>query len=253
MNRIWLPAVVIAVVFAGCDPGAIDESIQGGRAGAPPPVVPVVVRSDGIGIPVSLPPEPVVLEVDNRTGEELSLVFGLLGEGITDPDVAGARNNRILDVITISGGTTRIEPRGSDSLTIRFPPGRYVALTPGARAIPPVFFDVVEDESGAVAEPVAEFSLAVGEYYFMVPEDLPAGNIPVSIGNQGGESHELIVTRAGRRVVSLLGPAPDGTIWTTLPLQALGRYRLTCRLLDPRTGRTHADLGMTKTFRVRRG
>jgi hypothetical protein len=159
----------------------------------------------------------------------------------------------LFSLVTVAGSMREIEPGATSEIGMLFPEGHYLVIDPEVEGLPPLRFFAVSAASGPeVAEPMADYSIEAGDFYFKISDSSP-GEATVEIANVGKQSHEVGIGKGvkGKRgeVTTVFAPAPGGKMWTTLTLEP-GDYALLCFLPDPKTGKPHIKLGMKQSFSV---
>jgi hypothetical protein len=247
-----LAALALLGACGGDGSDTSDDDVDAGATEAAEPVQPetitFTVGKDAIDFPASLESEPVVVTMDNQSGEKSLFVgFGKLNEGVTAEDIEKTLSEKgggekVLGQITVAG---EVDTRGTDTEpTILFPVGDYVALAPDNPKIAPTYFSVTAASGAPVAEPEAITTIETGDFYFKAEEGIPSSGGIFAITNAGVQSHMVAVTSGRKDVGFSIAPAPGGKIWVDFPKIKPGKYSLMCFFPDPKSGKEHFKLGM---------
>ncbi|MGH2789078.1 MAG: hypothetical protein ACRDJV_14420 [Actinomycetota bacterium] len=142
------------------------------------------------------------------------------------------------------------KPGESTTLLAEFPPGRYIVVREEDEVH--ARFDVTAPSGNEITEPTADIDVTVGEFYFDMPHELPAGEITLALTNMGEQGHEMIIADEAKQKEFRLfyAPAPGGKVWYEVTLEP-GTYIAACQFTDPQTGKAHFDLGMRTEFTVK--
>lgn len=239
------------LLASGCG-GGTDEGNGGEPQAAAPDELTVTFGAEAIEMQETIESEPVTLSIVNETGQHQALFFGKLNPGVVPDDFGDVRSEEeLLSLLLPAGSTEEIEHGATGSVTMEFPEGSYVALGEGEEP-PPAFFEVVPATGPAVAEPDADVEVEVGEFYFKLPETLPAGTVTVLLTNAGEQAHEFggeIRQEHGggeggeHEGFHVIAPAPGGRMWIEMTFEP-ATYHVACFLPDAKTGRPHIKLGM---------
>ena len=250
-----LAVLALAMLATSCG-GTEGDAPRSEAQPEPPQGIRITVTDESYEMPGELESEPVSLTLQNEGKQVHRAYFARLNQGVTTKEVRSALStspDELFLLITIAGSMPEIEPGASSENGMLFPEGEYVVIDPEVKGPPPVSFFTVSASGSDVAEPEADYSIEAGDFYFEVP-DPSSGEATVEITNVGNQSHEVGIGRKGVRgeeteVTTVFAPAPGGKMWTTVTLEP-GDYTLVCFLPDPKTGKTHADLGMKQDFSV---
>jgi hypothetical protein len=172
-------------------------------------------------------------------------------------------------------GTSRANgPATSESATVARGAAEHTPAPTSSeapRATPELTDTVTPQVTPAVRPPNPTVTITAREYAFDVPAVLPEGQTTLSMANSGTQTHELVVVRLNGESADQFRSAvanPSGTPPSGTQLRGIGAinpsassevtldlspatYGLVCFLIDPETGKTHAELGMVSTFTVR--
>jgi hypothetical protein len=241
----------LGLVAAACGGGGTDDDEGGEPQAAAPEEVTVSLGTEAIEAPESIESEPVTINVVNETDGQQALFFAQLNPGVVPddfhPDLSG---EEFFSLILPAGSTEEIDAGATGSVTMEFPEGSYAILGEG-EGIPPAFFEVVPATGPPVEEPDADVEVEVGEFYFRLPETLPAGTVTVLLTNAGEQAHEFggeIQQEHGasggeHEGFHVLAPPPGGRIWIDMTFEP-ATYHVACFLPDAETGKPHIRLGM---------
>ncbi|CAN5698973.1 hypothetical protein BH10CHL1_BH10CHL1_49000 [soil metagenome] len=179
----------------------------------------------------------------------------------------------------IDGGVGPIEPGGSGRVTVKLAPGNYVLLCfmPSHDGVPHLAkgmvapLTVVGEMPKQQAEPVADGTVKLVNFSFVLPERIKAGAQTWMLSNEGTQPHEfaLIKLAEGKTIDDLMafnqnphgappfqnvggfqGIEPGKRGWLHLDLTP-GVYVAICHIPDPASGKAHSELGMMMPFTVK--
>ncbi len=121
-----------------------------------------------------------------------------------------------------------------------------------------------------VSPPQADVEVTLKDFRFVVPATMPSGPLIMQMINQGAQTHQMVLLKLASGKTASEVPAylqsssgpPPGTVvgglavlgvgktaWLVVDLAA-GKYVMVCTLLDPASGKSHAELGMLTSFTV---
>jgi hypothetical protein len=261
-SKVVGPVLVVALVAlaallaTSCSSGEADAP-QAKAQPQPPRQIHITATDKSYEMPGELESEPVSLTLQNKGGQVHRAYFARLNQGVTEKDVRSALSkspDALFSMVTLAGSMPEIEPGARSQIGMLFPEGHYLVIDPEVEGPPPVSFFAVSAASGPeVIEPVADYSIAAGDFYFKISDPSP-GEATVEIANVGKQSHEVGIGRKrvkgqDAEVATVFAPAPGGKMWIKLTLNP-GDYTLLCFLPDPKTGKSHVELGMKQNFTV---
>lgn len=266
MNRPLMALVVL--LGAGC---GVDKPVP-----ALPPAVAIVSTHDGkLSAPDSLPAGAIRFRLVRDSIKHNLVVYALATE--TDPaSLASALDQAPVTpapVIAHGGPEGAAAPGDTADVYLTLAPGRYLlgCMSRGfasARHVSAGEWKVVTvvPSTGDVA-PAATIELGLADFAFQTPDRWPAGDQVIKVSNIGNQEHIVLLSRldAGKTLkdwiaaegeaawihpmggVSRLGAGQAALLPRNLPP---GRYVLTCLIVDPQSGRLHAELGMMREITV---
>lgn len=132
-------------------------------------------------------------------------------------------------------------------------------------------FKVVAATGPSAAAPVADVTITLADYNFLIKGELTAGKHTIKVENNGPQDHELEIIRLapgktmkdlGAWMEKMEGPPPAnaiGGIAGTVPSApgyvnvdlTPGNYVLICFVPDAKDGKSHADHGMVKELTIK--
>lgn len=275
---------IIVVLLLVCL-GSLALAHEGHRtaAGVEIPEVTFTATAEGIDVPEELPFGLVTVNFDNQSEAPIMAIPGRFLEGVTRDDffaaLEAAGPMAALPLISLQGGTLAM-PGTTFTVTYDLAAGEYVVINFAAEMPEMYFFTVAEPaEVVEVAAPEADVELKLVDFSFVMPITLDAGEQVWKVDNQGGQWHEMALTRVDETLttqeiqdlVTLMaaGAGPEGDpnlpqpnflwapmgndeqAWFTLDLEP-GKYVLTCFLPDMTSeeGHSHDQLGMVHIVTV---
>lgn len=247
-----------ALVAASCSSG--QERSQPTEPAEPAAVQPeqVELGFDGTAFTFveELEAEPVTISFTNGHDEPAMGFIARVNEGSTIEDVFEAFETEGEEagfaLITPAGNTPETGPGETTSVTIQFPEGSYAVFGEGDEE--PAVFEVGPASGPEVEQPEHDAVVEMGEYYFDVSGEVPAGEATLLLTNVGEQGHEF--TGGPGRLEAVFGdeeesedsffaiaPAPGGKVWLTHEFRP-GPYGFACFFPDPESGKPHRQLGM---------
>ncbi len=215
------------------------------EAAAEVPAYTVSITAEGIAAPEGLTPGIVTLSVDNtaQTEAPAMLFVTRLNEDVT-PESLGAGMQESIDAVfemTTPLGGLMVAPGAVQDVTYEFSDGMYL-LADLAREVPAMTYFEVK-------APAADFTIQLVDFAFVLPDEIPAGEMVWEIQNAGAEPHEFVVFRVNDENLSeqevrdlVLSDEPSEQVeqvffwapmaaesraWTTVNLEP-GRYVFIC-------------------------
>jgi plastocyanin len=233
-------------------------------------------------LPASVPAGVTAITLTNAGKEEHQAQLVKINTGKTMTDLLGALQDpnpaAALQLVTLSGGPTGVQPGASGTATVSLEPGAYAFLCfiSAPDGTPHLAKGMVAplEVTGTAASteiPAGDTSLTVKDFSFDL-SSLGAGKHTVTVKNDGPQPHEATIVKlsAGMTVDTILGmlsasPAPGESPpsgpppWTDVGgISAIapgttasmdvdlpaGDYAFICFVPDPATGKSHVELGM---------
>ncbi len=204
-----------------------------------------------------------------------------LNEGATMEQFMGALQTdpgAALGMITLPGGTAPIDPGASSSVIVNLTPGNYIVLCfiPSADGVPHMAKGMISPLTVVAgttrhSEPIAQATVKLLDFSFVLPSDIKAGKQTWKVVNEGEQVHEINLMKLaeGKTMDDLMawmskpeGPPPFAnaggfngidpkqTGWMELDLTP-GSYIAICHVPDSATGKAHSELGMMLPFEVK--
>jgi hypothetical protein len=268
------------------DAGTADASTSSGglaaseeAAGLDRPSVTFSASPDGLTLPADIPAGLVDIRLEAAPGDTPhNIAVARLDEGVTYDQLTGL-DPATLELITLVGGNTTVEPGGTADVTLDLAPGDHLAVDLGrtgelTAAAP---FTVAEpgdpDAVDAVARPEAEGTITLGPgMKVSVPEGFDGTGTWQVTNEDPGLNHEAAMVRLapGSTIDDLVawthdrsgpppiagelsgmgGLGPGETAWVTLDPGEPGEYALVC-WIPGAEGVPHLGDGMFAAFTVR--
>jgi uncharacterized cupredoxin-like copper-binding protein len=257
---------LMAAVLAAC--GVLEQAgLPGGSAEAP--VITVGMGEAGPTIPAEVPSGVVTFQASS----EIDALPGRLNDGVTldqltealaQPDPFAA-----LAMVTLLGGSGN----GVDNrVTFDLKPGTH-ALIGFSESGPPSLVPFEAGEPSQAEAPVADVSVDLVDFNFVVPAEVKSGPQVWKVSNTGTQWHEMAIVKLaeGSTIDDLMammsapegasGPPPMEDVafwgpmspgesgWVTWDLPA-GTYTLLCFLPDAADGTPHLAKGMVGQLTV---
>jgi hypothetical protein len=276
-----LTAAIAALVLSACGSGkdAKDTPAAG------PQRLDVTARDFALKINGSpaLRPGPVTITARSVGKQAHGMVLVKLNDGVDTPTLISAltsKPDRIPNLLTYVGGTTRLPTGTAWEATTTFDAGNYAMLDVGTSKAGRLNFTRPGEVQGftvsgaqvtaATARASAEVSLY--DYGINVPKVIPSGG-RIRVENTGNDDHQLVFlpvrnTADARRVlrgfrtgkgvhtrfrpIEVLAPTSGATSSTVSYRLPKGAYIAYCSYRSARSGgRVHAALGMIAAFAVK--
>jgi uncharacterized cupredoxin-like copper-binding protein len=229
----------------------------------------------------------VTVTMINDGHEDHQAQLARLNDGVTMDQLMAALQKSpedALPLVALAGGPNVIAPGQKQTVTVNLSAGNYVLLcfVSGSDNVPHLAKGMVApltvaatpgNASGApaaVAEPQSTGSVSLQDFAIAVPDKVQAGSQVWKVTNNGPEPHEFGLVRMedgktaqdfqafmqnpnGQPPFSSVGGlgalAPNTSGWVNLDLKP-GTYVALCFVPDPKTGKSHAELGMVTSFTV---
>ena len=264
-----LLALSIVLTLAACGGADGDDGEDTSSASSPsaPEIstVEITLTDDSIELSQDVEAEPTQLVARNEGEQPHQVYLARLNDGVTEAEIGetleAGDQDALFQMIVIAGSFPgegknfgRVSPGRTGELTIDFPEGSYMVIDPEVEGPPPyAVFDVVPATGAEALAPEADYEAEVGDFYFEFGE-VTAGPATVEIANVGEQGHEIsigtdIESEEGEEGAFTFAPPPGGSLWTTFELEP-GSYDVVCFLPDPKTGKTHNELGMKTQLEV---
>jgi hypothetical protein len=169
------------------------------------PTVTITLSAEGLVTPETIPAGWVEITFENTAEAPLFGIMARLDDDATMDDFMGALmgmmsgETGIIPPATFTGAPAAM-PGAVQSVTYNLAAGSYVLLNVAGEE-PQIAMFAVEGEAADMGfEPEADLTVALVDFAFGLPVELPAGEQTWLIENLGEQWHELIVI-----------PVPDGT------------------------------------------
>lgn len=263
---------------------ACGDNNQGNTPTRPIPKVTLVAKDFSFDMPATLPAGLVDITMSNVGVEPHQASLAQLKQGVTQDQVLAALSKSngstttAESLLTYMGGPSIIVANQSQEVILTLSPGQYVAIC-ALRSKDHVshvakgmikFFQVTGLSSDQTSQPVAQGTVILKEYSFVLPGSLKAGPTLLKVTNEGAVPHQIaFIKRAPGKTtqditdffehrsdtipfersggMSTLSTGQSG--WIQLDLQP-GNYVALCITYDPATKLSHFKMGMISSFTV---
>ncbi len=165
----------------------------------------ISLSAEGLVTPETIPAGWVEITFENSAEAPLFGIMARLDEDVTMDDFMGALMGMmggdagIVPPATFTGAPAAM-PGTTRSVTYNLAAGSYVLLNVAGEEPQIAMFMVEGEAATGDPEPEADLNVALVDFAFGIPTELPAGEQTWLIENNGEQLHELIVI-----------PVPDGT------------------------------------------
>ncbi|MGC4193072.1 MAG: hypothetical protein QM589_18145 [Thermomicrobiales bacterium] len=267
---------------AAGSPGADSSLLEGLRL----PVLAGTFTSSGLDLPSEIAAGPTLVTLDNQTDSSVSVTFGQVPD-----DVSIEEFQRVVDsddalpawtAKAVTPGSVDAEPHATASIVLDFAPGTWTVITstdPHVDVAATTLAATGTMQAGSADAIHADLTVAMGEYTFDFPDQVPAGPQIWRVTNNHTILHDLVLFKtpdpvtkddvmnglmAGMNGTPVAGafsfetampvailPVISGgeSVWVEVNL-APGNYVAICFLTDPGSEMPHAAAGMIDTFVV---
>lgn len=274
MHKVLLSLVTLALLLAACVAPVAPQPA------AAIPEITIMTHEYTFDTPKEIPAGLVRVKLMDHGKEPHHVQFARLNDGVTFAQFTAALQKgeaEAFPLITFPGGVAPIDPGSEASAVLDLTPGNYVLLcfVPAPDGLPhlakgmiaPV--TVVENSAQAV-EPVADATVKLVDFSFILPTDIKAGKQIWKVVNEGSQLHEINLMKLaeGKTLddVAAWMAKPEGAPpfqnvggyngldmqkvgWMDLDLTP-GQYVAICHVPDPASGKPHEALGMVLPFIV---
>jgi hypothetical protein len=246
------------------------------------PKVTITAHDFSFDVPAQLPAGYVDVTIDNQGKEEHQAQLVKLGSLSFDTFKSSDDINAVPAGTVFVGGPNGASPGKSTTATVKLDPGKYavVCFIPSPKdgktheskgMVKQV--EVVKSDDSVETAPVADSTIELSEFTFVVPKDFD-GKGTLDITNVGGQIHELVMVKLndGKSALDaakffgapkgappftdipdvggIVGLSPKQHAWLTMDL-APGKYALLCFFPDPaKGGQPHVLEGMLKEITI---
>ncbi|MCE7985511.1 MAG: hypothetical protein DYG89_30420 [Caldilinea sp. CFX5] len=275
MHKVLITLAALVLLLTAC------VAVAAPQPAAAIPEITIMTHEYAFDAPKEIPAGLVRVKLMDHGKEPHHVQFARLNDGVTlDQFMAALQKGEAeaFPLITFPGGVAPIDPGSSASAVINLPPGNYVLLcfVPAADGLPhlakgmvaPV--TVVESNTKPV-EPVADATVKLIDFSFILPTDIKAGKQIWKVVNEGSQLHEINLMKLadGKTLddVAAWMAQPEGAPpfhnvggynaldaekvgWMDLDLTP-GQYVAICHVPDPASGKPHEALGMVLPFTVK--
>jgi hypothetical protein len=281
---VWLvSALATGLALAGCgsDSGSADSPTTTAPAAARPEVT-ITAHDYSFDLPAQIPAGYVDVTIDNEGKEDHQAQLVKLGSLSFDEFEASDDITKVPADTVFVGGPNGATAGRSTTATVKLDPGKYAVVcfipspkdgkTHEAKGMVKQV-EVVEREDSVETAPVADSTIELSEFTFVVPDDFDGRGV-VDVTNVGNQIHELVMvklndgktaTDAAKFFAAPNGAPPFSAIpgvggivglsskqhaWLTMDLDP-GNYALLCFFPDPaKDGTPHVLEGMLKEITV---
>lgn len=223
----------------------------------------------------------VEVTIRNEGHEPHHVQLARLKEGITPDQFAQKLQEdfeKAHDLVHWVGGPSIVDHGGASTVTLHLEPGTHMLLcfVPNPQGVMHValgmagVMQVVPSGEDDAPEPEADLTVDLLDFSYAFSESIEAGKQTWEIVNDGKEIHEISLIRINddktmadveHFMHALQGPPPfafaggmqaidpGSSGWLHLDLKP-GNYVAFCHIPDPKSGQTHAMLGMVMPFVV---
>lgn len=180
---------------------------------------------------------------------KIDFEFTNTGDDVSELYVLRENGDVVSEVENVTTGTMR-------TLTVDLAAGEYqVRCVPGQTGDGFTSDFTVTGEGGAVqaeADREKAFDAIDFTYENLDLSDIADGEtIRFEMTNQGTEPHEFeVLDPDGEALGEVAAIDPGESGGATITFDATGTYHYQCILVEPESGKTHSELGMTGTFEV---
>ena len=283
-GMVWLVlTVAVGLALAGC--GSDSDSSDAPTTTAPAatrPEVTITAHDYSFDLPAQIPAGYVDVTIDNQGKEDHQAQLVKLGSLSFDEFKSSDDITKVPADTVFVGGPNEAVPGKSTTATLKLDPGKYavVCFIPSPKDGKPheakgmvKQVEVVESDESVETAPVADSTIELSEFTFIVPDDFDGKGV-VDITNVGNQIHELVMvklsdgktaTDAAKYFGAPKGTPPFTTIpgvggivglsskqhaWLTMDLDP-GKYALICFFPDPnKGGQPHVLEGMLKEVTI---
>jgi hypothetical protein len=278
--RVLVLAVAIGIAVAGC-----GSSSKSGESSTPQarPKITITARDYSFEVPAQIPSGYVDVTVDNQGKEDHQAQLVKLGSLTFEKFKSSDDITEVPDDTVFVGGPNEAVSGKSTTATVKLDPGKYavVCFIPSPKDGKPheakgmvKEVEVVETDASVDTAPVADSTIQLSEFTFVVPDGFDGRQGMVDVSNVGGQIHEMVMvklnpgktaTDAAKYFAAPKGQPPFTTIpgvggvvglssgqhaWLNLNL-ATGTYALICFFPDPAKDNTpHVLEGMFTEVRI---
>jgi hypothetical protein len=250
----------------------------GGQVTAPPGLVNLDLRDNGIAVPARLTAGLTAFHVENKGSESHDVRIVELKDKHTLDDLSAwlKAGGQIPAWLRTAGGAGAIAPGGAEDYFVTLAPGSYVALC-GQRGDDGVThaekgafapFTVVDGKS-ALRPPAADRVVMLRDHGFQLTAPVEGGRSTWQVRNTGSEPHQMLIVkladsggeyperawfnhgargpRPGQAAGGVLEVPPGEEAWLRVELGP-GSYLLVCA--EQEEDGQHFDLGMIYRFTI---
>jgi hypothetical protein len=231
--------------------------------------------------PERIPSGWVRLVLHNAGAEYYHLQLVQLADDKTVDDLAAALSASLVppEWAAMRGGPNAVDPGASAAAILYLEPGQYalVDTVPDRQGVPHIVNGMIRgltvtDPIQRTDEPVADITIDLVDFSFVVTPAATAGEHLFRINNQGHQVHEVWLAKLGEGkhvndLLMALAPGAPAEDWVYQGLGGLtwlepgahgyfsaglepGSYALICFVPDPTTGQMHFMQGMVYEFVV---
>lgn len=285
-KRLFIALLLVCLSLAAACTAQVALPASVAPAAAVPPTMLKIVASDHH---YSMPPQVkagyVNVVMENTGKEPHHAQFLRLNDGVTMEEFQAALAGgvpAVLQVATLTGGPSVIDPGLSQSVTLNMTPGQYILLCiiAGPDGVPhlakgmmaPLTVTAADNaaDGTAASAPAADGAVRLLDFAFTLPQTIKAGAQTWEIKNEGKQPHELVLIKLAEGKTmddvaaymaqpaglppfedmgGMQGIMPGSTAWLDLDLTP-GSYVAICHIPDPASGEEHMHLGMIMPFSV---
>lgn len=234
-------------------------------------------------LPDSIPAGWVKVTLSNSGKEPHHAQIARLNDGVTLQDFEAAMKQgeqALMQKITLEGGPAAIAPGGHAEVILNLRPGQYALLCflPSPDGTPHLAkgmikpFNVAEASGKTSEPPTTQGTITLRDFSFEMPDTISAGMTNLKVVNEGEQPHEIAILqlaegKTGEDAIAFMskpsGQPPfvpvggmqglnpkGGSGILSLDLKP-GKYFAICQIPDPKSQKSHLELGMGKEFTVK--
>jgi hypothetical protein len=274
--------LAIGMAVAGCSSSSKSGEPSTTEPAKARPEVTITAHDYSFDVPAQIPSGYVDVTVDNQGKEDHQAQLVKLGSLTFAKFKSSDDITKVPDDTVFVGGPNEAAPGESTTATVKLDPGKYavVCFIPSPKDGKPheakgmvKEVEVVPDADSVDVAPVADSTIKLSEFTFVVPDGFD-GHGMVDVANVGGQIHEMVMvklddgktaTDAAKFFAAPKGKPPFTTIpgiggtvglspkqhaWLDMDLDP-GNYALICFFPDPAdNGTPHVLEGMLKEVTI---
>lgn len=286
VRLVFLLLFPLTSILAACGGAAPTTTTTPTATSQSIPAVTIMAKDFSFAMPDSIQAGMVDVTLINAGAEPHHAQIARLNDGVTfEQFLAALKKGRTggaaLSMVKFAGGPDTVDPGKSQEVILNLTEGQYVAIcfVSGKDNVPhfakgmiKTFKVVGPSNQGQVSVPQTNGEVILKDFSFVLPDSIKtAGSTTLKVTNQGPQPHEmnLLKLAPGKTLKDVMaffnkpsGPPPfadaggmgaiaaGASALVKLNLDA-GNYVALCFVPDPKTGKSHAELGMVTMFTVK--